>query len=279
MTALKGSISASPTRWVEKLNQPVGLIFVLACTASGLAVWFSVSTVMESWLDGAVLLSALAWTLLETARRLPFQNVLTVAAVVALIGSGATAIGAVSGMLFGEITYTGKLGPKLFHLVPWPVPLMWIVIVLNCRGVAELILQPWRRTGGYGFWVMGVACALAVLLDFGLEPFAVLVKAFWVWEDASSILPWSVAPLTNFCGWVETTMAMLIFTVPWLIDKRRVPSVLTHQPLWLWSLLNLWLLNGNASRQLWSSVGVSVAGLVLTLLLARRGARGNAGEC
>jgi hypothetical protein len=52
------------------------------------------------------------------------------------------------------------------------MPFIWAVAVLNSRGVARLILRPWRKTTKYGLWVIGLACVLTVIFDFNLEPFA-----------------------------------------------------------------------------------------------------------
>jgi uncharacterized membrane protein len=79
---------------------------------------------------------------------------------------------------FGPIAYSEAFGEKLFTVLPWPVPFLWIVVVVNGRGVARLIMRPWRKTNYYGFWVIGLTCVLAVLLDLSLEPFA-SARHYW----------------------------------------------------------------------------------------------------
>src|SRR5258706_1098319 len=117
-------------------------------------------------------LVATAITLSVAARRLPFQNVLLAAVVIALIGGGVQLLGAATGIPFGAIIYTENTRPLIFNLLPWAMPLVWVVAVLNARGVARLVLRPWRKTHTYGFRVIGLTCVLVGVLDLGLEPFA-----------------------------------------------------------------------------------------------------------
>ena len=69
----------------------------------------------------------------------------------------------------------------MLGVVPWPLPLLWVVLVINARGVGRLVMRPWRKTNFYGFWVIGLTCLLVLAFDLGLEPFAVEVKGYWLW--------------------------------------------------------------------------------------------------
>ncbi|HEY2952013.1 MAG TPA: carotenoid biosynthesis protein [Verrucomicrobiae bacterium] len=255
------------------MRKPCFVLFLLAWAASSAALWVIVEPAVVSWIDSVLVLMATASTLLRLVRRLPLQNVLMAALVIAFISAGAVWIGAISGWPFGSFGFTERLGAKLFGTVPWPIPLLWIVIILNARAVAELILKPWRRAELYGYAVLGVACLLAVLLDLGLEPFAVQVKAFWIWNSTPSTLPWHTAPWVNFLGWIVISLMGLVLSVPWLINKRPVQETSDLQPLFLWSLLNVWLALGHAAHQLWSPFVLTVVGGVTVLMLAARGVR------
>src|SRR5438046_2828856 len=113
-----------------------------------------------------------ATSLVSLSRQLPGQNVLLAAAIIALIGSAAHWVGAVTGIPFGPFEYTDTAGPKFFSTLPWALPFIWIIAILNSRGVARLVLRPWRKTRAYGLWIMGLSSTLSLLLNFGLEPFA-----------------------------------------------------------------------------------------------------------
>jgi uncharacterized membrane protein len=105
--------------------------------------------------DALVLLLALATTLVSLAGQLPAQNVLLATVVIALIGGGIHAIGAFTGIPFGPVIYTPENGPRLFNALPWFMPFLWVIVILNARGVARLILRPWRKLRVYGFWLIG----------------------------------------------------------------------------------------------------------------------------
>lgn len=271
-TAL-AAIPVAPAPWAERLHQRGLALFLLTWAASSAFFWIDGEPRVVAWIDSVLLLSATASSLIALARRLPVQNVVMVAVVIALSAAGMISINAAFGVSFESFTFTDRMGAKLLGTLPWPVPLLWIVIVLNARGVAELILRPWRRTGHYGLWVLGLASGLAVLLNFGLEPFAVKVKGFWIWNSHSSTRHWHTAPWVNFLGWTVTSSMALLFSVPWLINKRPAKEAVALHPLLVWSLLNLWLALGHAAHQLWSPVCVTLAGSATVAILAVRGAR------
>ena len=221
------------------------------------------------WPAALFLLSALAATLLALARNLPWENVLSAAALIAAISGFAHALNAKTGLPFGTRVGTDALGPRLFGVLPWPVPLIWIVAILNSRGVARLILRPWRRTPNYGFRVIGLTCLLTVVFDLSLEPWAGDVNVWWFWQ-MPSVPAWHHAPWVNFLGLAVTTLLILAFITPWLINKKPVPPPPPdYQPLVLWLLLNFLPAVGNAAHHLWSAgaVGLIAAALVTTFAL------------
>ena len=222
---------------------------------------------------GNLPVTAAATTLLALARRLPLQNVLTAGIWIAGLATGILAVGAVTATPFGPFVYTEALGERVFGVVPWPLPLLWVVLVINARGVARLVLRPWRKTNYYGFWVIGVACALVVLFSLGFEPFASRVKTYWLWESAGTVRGWYSAPWVCFLGWFLAALTILALSIPWLINKHPVKQPMDYQPLIVWGLLNLWPALGNAAHQLWPPVALAVLGNALAVTWAVRGAR------
>ena len=105
------------------------------------------------------------------------------AILIAIAGGAVTFLDLKTGIPFGPFTSDGNTGPKMFPGLPWALPLVWIVAVLNSRGVARLILRPWRKIHGYGFWLIGVTAVLTMLFDCALEPFASQVKHYWYLGD------------------------------------------------------------------------------------------------
>jgi uncharacterized membrane protein len=189
--------------------------------------------------EGFFAVLATATTLAGLARRLPAQNVITAAALVAAMSGILEVTSAKTGIPLGKIVYGDNLGPKIFGLLPWPVPLIWIVVVLNARGTAQRILQPWRQKENYGLWVIGLACALAMGFDLGFEPFAVVIRQYWKWTAGVGGPAWYHVPWVNFLGWAVGYLVILVATTPWLINKTPVATPPDDHPLAMWLFLNI----------------------------------------
>jgi uncharacterized membrane protein len=177
-------------------------------------------------------------------------------------------LGALTYIPFGPYVYDKRFGPQLFDVVPWPVPLIWVVMLLNARGVARLILRPWRQNPIYGLWVIGVSAVLVVLLDFELEPFATQVMGYWSWKPTRIPSDWFSTPWVNFLGWAVTSLLILAFVTPALINKKPVRQPLDYHPLMMWLLLNLLLLTGAATRRFWPVLELGCAHSLAVITLA-----------
>ena len=206
------------------------------------------------------------------ARRLPEQNIAVSAALIGAISLGISVVGEKTGVPFGRRTYTPTLGAKILA-VPWSIPLLWLVVVVNARGVARLILRPWRKTNYYGFRVIGLSGLLAVLLDAGLEPFAARVLHYWFWNTHANVLDWYSAPWANFLGWYVTVLAILGFSTPWLINKQPLKQPTDYHPLVVWLMLNFHFATGDALEHSWAAVALSLLANAVMTVYAVRGAR------
>lgn len=221
-----------------------------------------------------VVATALA-TVVSLSRQLPVQNVLLGGGLIAVIGTLAHILGAATAIPFGPFNYTAAAGPRLLNLAAWPVPALWIIAVLNSRGVARLILRPWRKLRNYGFWLIGLTVALTVAFDAALEPFASAVKGYWVWQPTRIPLTWAGAPITNFLGWLLTTLLIMAFATPMLIDKRARPSHRSpdYHPLIVWLLAMVLFAITAALNQLWAPFVLCLAAGTTAGIFAMRGAR------
>jgi uncharacterized membrane protein len=154
------------------------------------------------------------------------------------------------------------------------MPLIWVVVLLNSRGVARLILRPWRKTRTYGFWLIGFTAALTLLFDLALDPFASRIKHYWFWTPTKFPLTWQGAPLVNFAGWAGVTLLILAFITPALINKqlskRRSPD---FQPLAIWLGAILFFGIASAQNGLLAAAAVDAAMGIITVIFAVRGAR------
>ena len=161
------------------------------------------------WPDGLLVVLTTATVLASLTRQLPGQNVMLASVIIAFIAGAVQTLGALTAIPFGPFTYTEHIGQQLFYPLPWAVPMVWIAVLLASRGVARLILRPWRKTQNYGFTLIGITTLLVVLLDVGLEPFATNVKHYWFWNPTKLKFDWYTTPWVNFFGWAVTALLIL----------------------------------------------------------------------
>jgi len=269
---MPGIPSLSPTarRW----HKPMFILFLVAWAVNTAITGLRIELPLGfGWIEALLPVSAVLTTLLALACRLPLQNVLMAGVTISSLAAGILAVGATTGTPFGPIIFTDRLGECLFQVVPWTLPCLWVVLIINGRGVARLIMRPWRKTNYYGFWVIGITCLLVVLFALGFEPFAARVKHYWLWQTAQGTANWYTAPWVSFLGWFLTAVAIVALSIPWLINKLPVKQPMDYQPLIVWMLMNLWPAAGNVGGGLWTPVLLAVAVNDIVAVYAIRGAR------
>ena len=224
-------------------------------------------------LDAVIILLAASASVATLNQQLPLQNVLFAAALTALIGSVAHGLSERTGIPFGPLTFGDPAGPKIFNFVPWTVPLLWVVAIFNSRGVARLILRPWRRVKNYGYRLVALTAALALSFDLVFEPFAAHVKHFWRWQPTKIIFTWYGASPVAFLGWVCVTLLILALISPSLIRKQPgSPPPPDYVPVALWFGAIILFTIGTTQAGLWSAVAVDTILAVVVAVFCWRGA-------
>jgi putative membrane protein len=226
----------------------------------------------EGILESVVLSLAFVTTLTSLSGQLPVQNVLLAAVIIGVIGGGIQLAGSLTGIPFGPVVYTHDAGPQLFSSMSWAVPFVWIVAILNARGVARLIMRPWRKLRIYGYWVIGLTAILALLFDSGLEPYATRFNHYWFWRSTKMSINWYGTPFTNFLGWVLTALLVLAFSTPSLMKKKPSKSKLNYHPLVVWIAMNVLFIAASLSQHFWLAAATNTAALILVTAFAVRGA-------
>jgi len=223
------------------------------------------------WPDGLLLVLCAGTTVASLTRQLPGQNVMLASVIIVFIAAIAHTLGATVAIPFGPYVYTDRIGQMLFHPLPWAVPVIWLVAILSSRGVARLVMRPWRKTRSYGFWVMGLTAGFVLLFDLGLEPYATQVKQYWSWNRTNAGLFWHDTPWVNFLGWAATALVILGFVTPSLINKKPVKQPSDFHPLMIWLLVNGLFLTGAIANHLWTAAAIEAAGMVTAGIFAVRG--------
>jgi uncharacterized membrane protein len=248
----------------------VSLMLVLLQTA-----WGRPLPGPRAWPEALLILFTTLSVLMSLARPLPGAKVLIAAGLIAIAGGGVQAIGALTAFPFGPFSYTSEVGPRWFGVIPWWLPAVWVSAVLTARGVARLILRPWRKTKMYGFWVIGFATGLTTVWNLAGEPYATRVAGCWVWLPTKLPFHWYQMPWTNSLGWALLTLLLLAFTTPLLINKypRSRRHRVDYQPLVVWNGWLVWFGWGAALHGLWAATVLCGAAALLPTIFAVRGAR------
>jgi uncharacterized membrane protein len=256
-----------------KIHNALFVLFLVQFTLVWLNLWTRLPGFLSArWPDGVLLVLTAATILSSQARQLPAQNVILASSIIVFIAGTVQTFGAMTAIPFGPYVYLPAFGQHLFEPLPWAAPIVWLVAILCARGVGRLMLRPWRKTRSYGFWLMGITTALVVLFDFGLEPFATQVKEFWLWRPTRAGLYWYSTPWVNFLGWAATTLVILAFVTPSLINKKPVKNPPDYHPLIIWLLVNGLFATGAITHQHWAAALFVLAGCALVSVFALRGA-------
>lgn len=98
-------------------------------------------------------------------------------------------IGVATGLPYGTFYYGDALGPKVFGLVPYILPVSYLPLVIGAVAATGS-----RSTA---LWTLKAALLLT-LMDGVLDPGAVSL-GFWVWPEGG---PYYGVPLSNYFGWL-----------------------------------------------------------------------------
>jgi hypothetical protein len=177
-----------------------------------------------------LLLAEAAITLMASLTpQLPFQNVLLASAIIALVGTAGEAVGLLAGLWVGRDAGGQELSLWMLR------PVLWILAVLTSRGVAQVILRPWRRIAAYGYGLLGTT---AVLAGLSLASFEFVASGAGV--DASrSAFDQRFGNFAIVGARAVIGVAALLLATPALVKTRPGQSSSNRCLIVLWSLFNL----------------------------------------
>ena len=109
--------------------------------------------------------------------------------VLSVFGYVIEGFGVATGLPYGSFFYGEALGPKLFGLAPYILPVSYVPLVIGAVAA----------TGSRGIlsWILKSALLLT-LIDGVLDPGAASL-GFWVWPEGG---PYYGVPVSNYLGWL-----------------------------------------------------------------------------
>lgn len=109
-------------------------------------------------------------------------------------------VGVLTGFPYGPFSYGDALGPKLFGIVPFLLPVTYVPLVI---GAVSASRGP--RLLAHIF----LSALLLTLIDGVLDPGATAL-GFWSWSEGG---PYYGVPLSNFAGWLLSGAASATFLI------------------------------------------------------------------
>jgi hypothetical protein len=253
------------------LHKPVFAALLLLIAAD-----LALAALSLNWPDGWRWLGAAAWPvaalslLVGLARRLPTQNVVFAALTLLVSGFAVEFLNARTGLPLGLREFGEGTGLKIVQ-VGWFTPCLWLCLTLAGRGVARLVFKPYRKLTYYGFWVMGGAALLALLIAPIVAPVA-LARQWWLTVASPESWTWYQLPWLTVPAWGAVVLLMLAFVTPWLLNKQPVKQPTDWHPLAVWLALLVWLGGHQLVAGQWPALGYTVALGAGTAFAAVRGA-------
>lgn len=122
--------------------------------------------------------------------------------------------GVATGFPYGTFFYGDALGPKLFRLAPYILPVSYVPLVIGA--VAATGSQ------SVALWVLK-STLLLTLIDGVLDPGAASL-GFWVWPEGG---PYYGVPVSNYLGWLLSgTLASVLLLVFGRWESPQPPGLL-----------------------------------------------------
>jgi putative membrane protein len=245
--------AVDPTEWGPA--GPVAVAWLLTMLAIPFAEWIVGVPGRTGGVAIAVLLQATTVVML-LARSAGTVAAARMAGAVVAVAWASEAVGAATGIPFGDYGYTDLLHPQLLD-VPLLIPLAWLMMLPAAWAVAARITG---RIGGVGFVVVSALAMTA--WDLSLDP-QMVAWGLWTWDDPGLYFG---IPLVNFAGWLLVSAAATVLARPARLPVRPLLVIYTVT----------WAIEGFGLAVFWGMVGPAVAGLTgmgVFVLLAWRAKR------
>ncbi len=177
-------------------------------------------TAAAGWGDTSFLSIATLFSALISARDHPRRPLAWACLLILLGAGGIEVVGVLHGLPFGNYIYTDLLGHRLAGVLPWGIPLCWLLLILSAHALCGALLTraPDVEISESALLLNVATATVITLVDLILEPVAAHVRHYWIWLDRDPL--WYGVPPLNFVGWFATAF-LLSMLLSWFLDSRR----------------------------------------------------------
>lgn len=191
-----------------------------------------------TWMGGAMLILLGVITALWLIENYGRRGLLTVL-IILVVSWVVEHLGATTGFPFGSYAYTTVLQPQIIGIVPLAIPFAWVLVIASSMGATNLVVNsegtPFAPLDGLSRVL--TTASFALLLDITIEPFAVHINHYWLWDYRGGYYD---IPASNFISWW-----VLSFIFAWVL-RYATRTQRVHQPtpaVMPWLPLLLYMLN------------------------------------
>jgi putative membrane protein len=131
----------------------------------------------------------------------------------------------ISGLPYGNFSYSDNLGYKLLGLVPWTVGFAFTPILFGSYAIAQRLAKNAPA-------IVFLTATLNLLVDLVLDPAAVY-SGFWFWAEPGIYYG---VPIINFVGWAFTSVIyagiIILFLNKAILDLKLIQPLLLILSFW-----------------------------------------------
>jgi putative membrane protein len=122
---------------------------------------------------------------------------------ISLLFEGASVL---SGVIYGQYHYTGRLGPQFLDLVPFVIPAAWFMMLYPAYVIASWLVRPQVNRRRAGLQAPALVGLILVSWDLVMEPL-MTSRQLWIWDQPGVYFG---IPLQNFAGWWLTGFIIVL---------------------------------------------------------------------
>ena len=165
-------------------------------------------------------LLAFCFSILHAVQREGVRRAILLAVLVFLTGLIFESIGVATGLVYGPYHYTDQLGLKFLGLVPFLIPLAWMMMMYPSLVIADSLIPRELSQGVRWLAVAALGGVVMTAWDVAMDPMMVF-SGNWVWDVKGAFFG---VPLQNYWGWWLTTfitLGLYLVGARWLKDRPR----------------------------------------------------------
>lgn len=142
----------------------------------------------------------------HSSQRLGWQRVLLLLGCTFVVSLFFESLGVATGWVYGDYSYTDKLGYKFLGLVPLIIPVAWFMMSYPSFIIANRLIPAGSRLWAWRLSVAAIGAVIMTAWDLSMDPMMVAGE-HWTWHEEGLFFG---IPLQNYWGWWLTIFVVYL---------------------------------------------------------------------